>query len=35
VTSIVTADGTTINFSDHEPSNANNPWLADLKVTKQ
>lgn len=35
VTSITTADGTTINFGAPEPSEANNPWLDDLKVTKQ
>jgi hypothetical protein len=34
VTSITTPNGTRINFSDPEPSEANNPWLADL-VTKQ
>jgi hypothetical protein len=34
VTSITTPDGTTINFSQ-EPGEANNPWLDDLKVTKQ
>jgi hypothetical protein len=35
VTSITTPDGTTIHFRDSEPTEANNPWLADLKVTKQ
>jgi hypothetical protein len=35
VTSIVTPDGTTINFDEPKPSDANNPWLADLKVRKQ
>jgi hypothetical protein len=36
VTSITTRDGTTINFGDPEPSETNNPWLADIgKVTKQ
>jgi hypothetical protein len=35
VTSIVTADGVTITFGEREPSKANNPWLDDLKVTKQ
>jgi hypothetical protein len=35
VTSITTPDGTRINFGEGEPSEANNPWLADLKVTKQ
>jgi hypothetical protein len=36
VTSITTRDGTTINFGDPKPSEANNPWLADIaKATKQ
>jgi hypothetical protein len=36
VNSITTPDGTTINFgAAPESSEANNPWLADLKVTKQ
>ena len=35
VTSVTTPDGMIINFGDPEPSAANNPWLADLKVTKQ
>jgi hypothetical protein len=35
VTSVTTPDGTTLTFGDSEPSEANNPWLADLKVTKQ
>jgi hypothetical protein len=36
VTSVTTPDGTTINFGNPEPSEANNPWLADIgKVTKQ
>jgi hypothetical protein len=35
VNSITTPDGTTINFGAPESSEANNPWLADLKVTKQ
>jgi hypothetical protein len=34
VTSIVTADGTTIHFDEPKPSDASNPWLDDLKVTK-
>jgi hypothetical protein len=34
VTSIVTADGTTINFDEPKPSDASNPWLDDLKLTK-
>jgi hypothetical protein len=29
-------DGTTINFGDPEPSDAKNPWLADIgKAAKQ
>src|SRR5262249_39531810 len=35
VTSITTPDGMIINFGEPEPSAANNPWLDDLKVTKQ
>jgi hypothetical protein len=37
VTSITTSDGTTLRFGDPaEPTEASNPWLADLdKVTKQ
>jgi hypothetical protein len=35
VTSVTTPNGTTIHFGDPEPSEAKNPWLADLKVTKQ
>jgi hypothetical protein len=30
VTSITTADGTTLTFGEGEPSEANNPWLADI-----
>lgn len=35
VTSVTLPDGTRLNFGDGEPSEANNPWLDDLKVTKQ
>jgi hypothetical protein len=35
VTSITTADGITINFDEPKPSDASNPWLDDLKATKQ
>jgi hypothetical protein len=35
VTSITTPDGTTIHFGEPEPSNASNPWLADLPKVKQ
>jgi hypothetical protein len=36
VTSITTPDGTTIHFGEPTPTgDANNPWLDDLKVTKQ
>ena|SRR6516225_2645192 len=35
VTSVTTPDGMIINFGEPEPSAANNPWLDDLKVTKQ
>jgi hypothetical protein len=35
VTSITTPDGTTINFGETKPTDASNPWLDDLKVTKQ
>jgi hypothetical protein len=34
VTSITTPDGTTLHFSS-ESTEASNPWLDDLKVTKQ
>jgi hypothetical protein len=36
VTSVTTPDGTTLAFGEGEPSDANNPWLADIgKATKQ
>jgi len=36
VTSITTPDGTVLHFGEPQPSEATNPWLADLdKVTKQ
>jgi hypothetical protein len=36
VTSITTADGTTINFGEPKPTDASNPWLADIaKAMKQ
>jgi hypothetical protein len=36
VTSITLPDGTTINFDETKPSDASNPWLADIeKATKQ
>jgi len=36
VTSITTPDGTTIHFGETNPTDASNPWLADLrKATKQ
>jgi hypothetical protein len=35
VTSITTPEGTTIRFDEPTPSDATNPWLDDLKVTKQ
>jgi hypothetical protein len=35
VTSITTPDGVTLTFGQAEPSEANNPWLADMKATKQ
>jgi hypothetical protein len=35
VTSITTPDGVTLHFGEPEPTEASNPWLADLKVTKQ
>ena len=35
VTSITTPDGVTLHFGKAEPTEASNPWLADLKVTKQ
>jgi hypothetical protein len=35
VTSITTADGTTLHFGEPEPTVATNPWLADLNKEKQ
>jgi hypothetical protein len=36
VTSITTPDGTTIHFGETKPTDASNPWLADIeKATKQ
>jgi hypothetical protein len=36
VTSITTADGTTLTFGETKPTDASNPWLADIgEVTKQ
>jgi hypothetical protein len=35
VTSITTPDGMTLRFGESEPTEASNPWLADLKVIKQ
>jgi hypothetical protein len=35
VTSVTTPDGITISFGEPKPSGASNPWLDDLKVTKQ
>lgn len=35
VTSVITPDGTTIRFDEPQPTEASNPWLDDLKVTKQ
>ena len=36
VTSITTAEGVTLSFDQPKPTEASNPWLADLdKVTKQ
>jgi hypothetical protein len=36
VTSITTPDGTVLHFGEPQPTEANNPWLADLdKVTEQ
>jgi hypothetical protein len=35
VTSITTPDGVTLHFGKGEPTEASNPWLDDLKVTKQ
>ena len=35
VTSITTPDGVTLHFGKGESTEASNPWLDDLKVTKQ
>jgi hypothetical protein len=36
VTSVTTPDATVLHFGEPQPTEANNPWLADLdKVTKQ
>ena len=35
VTSVTTPDGITISFGEPKPSDASNPWLDDLKATKQ
>jgi hypothetical protein len=36
VTSVTTPEGVTLRFGESEPTEAsNNPWLDDLKVTKQ
>jgi hypothetical protein len=35
VTSVTTPDGTVLHFGEPQPTEASNPWLADLKVTKQ
>ena len=35
VTSVTTPEGITLRFDQPEPTEARNPWLADLKVTKQ
>jgi hypothetical protein len=35
VTSITTPDGVTLHFGKVEDTEASNPWLDDLKVTKQ
>ena len=35
VTSVTTPDGIKLTFGEPEPTEASNPWLADLKVTKQ
>jgi hypothetical protein len=35
VTSITTRDGVTLHFGKGESTEASNPWLDDLKVTKQ
>jgi hypothetical protein len=35
VSSVTTPDGTVLHFGEPEPTEASNPWLDDLKVTKQ
>ena len=35
VTGITMPDGTVLHFGEAQPSEAKNPWLDDLKVTKQ
>jgi len=35
VTSVTTPDGVTIHFDKAEDTEASNPWLDDLRVTKQ
>ena len=35
VSSVTTPDGTVLHFGEPQPTEASNPWLADLKVTKQ
>ena len=35
VTSVTTPDGTVLHFGELTPTEASNPWFADLKVTKQ
>jgi hypothetical protein len=35
VTSVTMPDGTVLHFGELAPTEASNPWFADLKVTKQ
>jgi hypothetical protein len=35
VSSVTTRDGTTLHFGESESTDASNPWLADLRTTKQ
>lgn len=35
VTSITTPDGTVLSFGEPQPTEASNPWLVDLRETKQ
>ena len=35
VTSVTMPDGTVLHFGELAPTEASNPWLADLKVRKQ